>query len=346
MHARIVEYPSPEWDDALVDVSRSSPHRPDVYFGSAYHAWHAEQGHALAVVVEDDRGVALFFAGLLLPIDGRDGAFDLQTPNGYGGPLARPGLSADNLGLAWHYACDLLSERGVVAMLFRLHPLFDQRPFLPPSARVIDDRVTVYVPIDEGAAVALAASDSRHRNMVSRGRRDAATVVWADVDSPEWAEFEGLYGDAMARLDARRELRYGLRYFQAMRESALAELAVLRDVRGLVAGSVFLWGAEFGHYHLSARRADAPNYAMNTLVHAGVERACQRRLQGLHLGGGLSAEPSNSLFRFKATIGHGRRTFRLARVVSDEARFRTLCAEADVARGRSSEWLLGYRDPA
>ncbi len=346
MRARIVAPATGDWDTAVAAVAKrqaSTELAADVYFGAAYHAWHRKQGEPLGILVERETPL-LFAGGLLHAVPEAPGVFDLQTPTGYGGPLVAAELSTDELEEAWAVASALFASLGVVAALFRLHPLLGWPSKLPRAARIIDDRVTVAVPLEQGAAAALLRADSRHRNMVGRSERQGVQVAWAEDATSDWDEFAHLYRAAMERLDARTELRFGPEYFEDMRTSGVAELATLRDGAALLAGAIFLSGPRYAHYHLSARRLDAPNYAMNRLVHAGVERACQRGLSSLHLGGGIRRDPDDALFRFKASVGSERCSFRLACVVTDEPMFQSLVQKREALLGRPSELLLGYRD--
>jgi hypothetical protein len=321
------------WDEAVAYLAG------DVYFGAAYHGLYEANGDGApqCLRVTDGRH-HLLVPGLVTAIPGEPTS-DLQSCNGYGGPLASDGAPPDFLERAWSIWRDAERERGVVAALFRLHPLVDNQRWLPADARVLDDRHTVYIPLDGGLEAAWRDAEPRHRNMVSRGRRDGVTPVWSD----EWARFEALYDEAMVRLAAPRSLRFPPGYFARLRALPWAECVSVADDRGLQAAAVFLWGPTLGHYHLSARRADAPNYSMNLLLQAALERAHERTLRGVHLGGGTSAGDNNPLFRFKRSLGGELTPFRVARVIVDTDRFDALNDAWHRRSGRQPSWLLGYR---
>jgi hypothetical protein len=178
--------------------------------------------------------------------------------------------------------------------------------------------------------------------MVNRSRREGARVVFGADHFPA---FSALYEQAMARLNATETLRFGAEYFERLRALPFAELAVLTDSSGLTAGGIFLWGPRFGHYHLAARRPDAPNWAANAILHAALERAAELGLEGLHLGGGTTRADDDPLLRFKASLGGERKQFSVARLIIDPARFGQLTADWTQKTGRAPEWLLGYRQP-
>src|SRR3954470_4781833 len=67
----------------------------DVYFTHGYHHLHEVNGDGTPMVLTARAGDrVLLISGLRTPVPGGDG-FDLQTPNGYGGPLATEPAAAD-----------------------------------------------------------------------------------------------------------------------------------------------------------------------------------------------------------------------------------------------------------
>jgi len=326
------------WQDALAGMP---PEQRDVYFLPAFHALDEREGSAFAFVFE--RGShRMIVPGLRTAIPGTS-AFDLQTPNGYGGPLLSEGAPAELAGEAWKAWQVAAAEDGIVAAFFRLHPLLGNRRWLPEDARILVDRKTVYVDLSRGLEPARKSAESRHRNMVNRARKEGVVVRWNEPE--DWRAFEALYEAAMVRLKAEGRLRFDPAYFGRLRAIEGTELACTRDPGGLVAGHVFLWGPVWGHYHLAARRDDSPNFTMNLLMQAGLERAAARGLRGLHLGGGASTSADDGVLRFKRSLGGTLLDFEVALVVADLARYDALVSDWTRKEGRPPSWLLGYRQP-
>jgi len=326
------------WANALAALP---PEMHDVYFSPAYHRLHREDAGCVVVSEGDAR---LIVPGLLHAIPGETGLWDLQTCNGYGGPLASAGAAPEWLARAWDAWREAAAARGVVAAFFRLHPLIDNRGLLPPDATVVDDREMVTIDLSAGAAGAFEAADSRFRNKVRRAERDKMEVRW---DAPEdWPAFEALYADAMERLGAVEALRFGADYFAALRSLPGARLAAIHDAGGLLVGAVFLEGARHWYYHLGARRPAEENLAMSFLFHRATQRAAEAGALGLHLGGGATPAPDDSLLRFKRLFSPMRPRFHVARVIADRDRFAKLLKAWEARAGRPPRWLLGYREPA
>lgn len=300
--------------------------RSDVYFSPAYHALHEANGDGRAVCFATD---GLLVPGMRIAIN--DTLADVQTCNGYGGPLA---IGDGSLAQAWNDWRETARADGIVAGFFRLHPLLGNRALLPADAVVRRERQTVFVDV-------AAPPDARHRNMINKARRSEAHVQWTQ----NWDAFVALYRQSMERLGGSPSLNFSDAYFAGLRALPGAELAALVDEQGLVAAAVFLWGPQYAHYHLAARRPDAPNYAASFVLQAALERAAERNLVGMHLGGGTTAAPDDPLLRFKRSLGGQLLDFEVALVVADEPAFRELVVGRTQALGREPSWLLGYRQP-
>lgn len=79
--------------------------------------------------------------------------------------------------------------------------------------------------------------------------------------------------------------------------------AQVHVVRAKDAGAIFLSGREWGHYHLSYRMPNAHNTAMHAIFALAVPILTKAGCQRIHLGGGRTGEITDSLYRFKSTIG-------------------------------------------
>jgi hypothetical protein len=335
------------WKDILSSLPIACQ---DTYFTPEYHSLHVANGDGESICTTVREGNAsLLVPGLRIPIPPLPNEsaaslhFDIQTCNGYGGPLATPDATADFLERAWTRWRVGCCEQGIIAALFRLHPLLHNERFLPQSAPLINDRQTVFLDIDCGLGELWRKADSRYRNMVNKGRRESVQVVWNEPAA--WDEMESFYRRAMQRLDAPANLRFSSAYFDALRVLPGAELAVVRHNGAMAAASVFLFGPIWCHYHVSARDPDAGNHLHSVILQSAVDRAIERGLHGLHLGGGRTNSPDDGLFCFKRSAGGELCDFKIALVVADRSRYDALCNVWQQEEGCPPSWLLGYRQP-
>jgi len=319
----------------------------DVYFTPGYHDLHSIGTDDLPQCYRlGDDHEALYLPGMLMTIPGdRAGRVfrDFQTCNGYGGPFATGPADAIFLQKAWRQWRHDASDQGIVATFFRLHPLTGNERLLPPSAVIRKDRSTVYVDLTQGVEAAWKRATGRHRNMVNKGRRCGFEVHWNNPRS--WEEFQTLYSNAMERLEAPASLRFSLGYFAALRDLPEAQLATIHAGGRLMSAAIFLFSTTWAHYHLSARDSDAENCMMNHLLQAAFERASERGLRGVHLGGGKTTAPDDPLLKFKQSTGGALVDFNVAIVVSDDQKYQKLCEGWIAENSTNPSWLLAYRQP-
>jgi len=335
------------WSEGL---SQLPVEAQDVYFTPEYHDLHVANGDGTGFcTLLQDKDQALLVPGLRMPVppslshDPIANFFDLQTCNGYGGPVASENVTREFLERAWTEWRQASAKEGIVAAFFRLHPLLQNERWLPADARVILDRRTVFVDLAEGADLTWKHAGSRHRNMVNKGQREGIVIEWDDPDG--WMDFERLYGEAMERVCAPDLLRFSPAYFERLRSLPGVELACVRKNGQLQAASVILFGNSWAHYHLSARRPESENTLTNCILQEAIFRTAERGLDGLHLGGGRTPAPEDSLLKFKLGLGGKCLDFRVALVISDTSAFCNLCHHWETETGKHPLWLLGYRQP-
>jgi hypothetical protein len=314
----------------------------DIYFQPDFHRLHAANGDGVPhCSIVEDGDAFLLIPGLRVPIDG--GRWDLQTcRTGCAGPLTNAGDDRAFLERAWSLWTSEMARQGAVAALFRLHPLIATERWLPETAQVNDDRSVVFADLRAGREQAWMDAEARHRNMVRKGRQLDVTVAWQDG----WREqFVDLYHASMDKLGADPDLRFTSGFFAALWHLPCAQLATVHEAGALKAGAVFLFGDRWVHYYLSARTANASNYATSVLIDAALDRAATLSLHGVYLGGGRSTAADDELLRFKRSIGGRLLPYRVGRVVIDNVVYEQLTRAWTAAAGARPKWLLGYRQP-
>jgi hypothetical protein len=234
---------------------------------------------------------------------------DIETPYGYGGPLSNTD-DASFLASAHQSFTDWCRKYRVVAEFVRLHPLLNNQRWLCPQAELIFDRETVSVdlarvkddmpPFSKGACY-----------MLRRAERAGMSVT---LQSPTAGieYFAELYGQTMKRVAADREYFFAYDYF--VRLAGLASMSgwllAVEGGGGWLASAMFLRGSNFLHYHLSAAIHEiAPPGATNLLISSAARLGHQAGLTRMHLGGGRTSAPDDSLLKFKRSMATDRHAF-------------------------------------
>lgn len=229
---------------------------------------------------------------------------DIETAYGYGGPLAN---CREPVFLAEAHASfkDWCRATNIIAEFIRLHPLLGNQEFLDPEVEVFLDRETRSLSL-----VDLNAEDppfnSASRYMLRRAERSGVEVKAvsprASVD-----RFVELYLSTMDRVSADPYYYFDDQYFahlcSLVTESGFMLAAVLEG--RWVGSSIFLHGTQDLHYHLSASSPlqRVPGLT-NLILWAAALIGQKAGLRRLHLGGGLTGNPKDSLLRFKTMMSN------------------------------------------
>jgi hypothetical protein len=287
-------------DYVLADATRSSEIQP-IYW--CYREGHSFWCHAFH----------------LTPLPGGVAGYDIQSPYGYGGPIAN---SEDHefLVRAWHAYSEAARAQGIATEFVRFHPLAQNYRFY--GGAVEKDRLTVWMDLELDDL--FAGYQTRARTAIRKAQHAGVTFKWAEsheiVD-----QFAAFYRESMAAIAASPFYFFEDTYFGQLAKMPCTRLAVCSlDGEWLSAG-LFLYGADSVEYHLAASSENGKRLsASNLLLH---EAALSAKLDGyscLYLGGGTDARPDNSLLFFKAGFSSRRATFSVGTVCHDAALYEAL----------------------
>jgi serine/alanine adding enzyme len=327
------------WREAL-------PPDADIYVDPGYVAAASLSDPAWLAVVECGGGrLVLPFVSRALPpwLDSKD-CRDAESVYGYPGVLA----SGDrgSWPACWRELTAALASQSIVNCFLRMHPL---QPLDAVQAHLLPwEQPTVWIPLARGPIGAFAGGASRtHRSQVSRAR--ALGFTSAITEEPLVQELEGfrvLYNQTMDRLGADPIYLFPAHYYDALRRGLGPRLALVqvRDADGsLHAAALFMRGPQWGHYHLSARRADAHNVAGHLMFQAAADWGTGHGLAGIHLGGGVTPSPHDALLQYKSRVGRMRAVFHCAGIVSMPDRHEALLARWSGLSGRAPSRFQAYR---
>jgi len=296
-----------KWRQAL---ARMPEGLQDVYFVPEYVAMHRFVPEARALMFKYERSDALWlYAFIMRPITtiGKNviekDAFDIETPYGYGGPLS----STEDNGFITEASQTFMKwcmSQGVVAEFARLHPLIGTERWLGPNMEFVRERenVSLSLALLDGDILPF---DSKARNMLKRAERLEIHVAACSKDN-HFGQFVDLYLRTMEAIGADEYYFFSDEYFQVLKElvSDSGWLLVAEKDQTWLAAAVFLKGAKWVHYHLSASDpAKRLPGSTNLILYRCAEIAKSEGLEVLHLGGGRPGGSENDpLLKFKKSM--------------------------------------------
>jgi Acetyltransferase (GNAT) domain len=274
---------------------------------------------------------------LLTALPGVDG-FDIQSPYGYGGPVAN---SEDTgfLARAWRAYSDWAKEVGAAAEFIRFHPLAGNSRFY--GGQVEEDRQTVWVNL--GADDFAADYHTRVRTAIRKARKSGVEFGWVGSDAIT-DRFATFYRVGMRAISASPFYFFDDTYFAQIAGWPAARLSVCTLGNELLSAGLFLYGGDCVEYHLGASNDVGKQLsANNLLLH---EVALSAKADGnlrFYLGGGTDRRPDNSLYFYKAGFSNCRAPFSVGIACHDPVRYEALKERWADLYAANPDKLLFYR---
>jgi len=298
----------------------------DVYHLPEYHLLAEEQQDARAVLfVCETQSVIMAMPMLLREIEGLasmdiSGYRDVTSVYGYPGPVSTVQHPSDDVTLCFASSLQsyLESERAVAAFS-RLHPFFDQEPYLRDlGGQVQEVGATVVIDLSLPAEAQRRQYRSNHKRDIKKARREGVTCVH-DEDCNYLHPFVEMYHETMRRTGASEYYFFDRTYFARLLEllGDYVHLFVAIKEGVVLSGALFTLCNSIIQYHLGGTDSRYLSLAPSKLIFDSV------RLWGteigariFHLGGGVRSR-QDSLFRFKAGFSKLRYRFRIWKMVVD-----------------------------
>lgn len=286
---------SAQWQKAL---DRYAPY--DFYHLPEYHVMAEEAGEGTGHLFVYEEGAYTIALPLLLR-DVDANWRDATSVYGYAGPVRShaeiPDAVARNFRLA---LTRQLRDLGVVTVFSRLHPLLRQRTLLSGLGDFQTSRtVAIDLTLDP------AHQRSQYRRAFKKGinklRRLGLTVVH-DVHGAYLDDFVRIYYETMCRVEASERYFFSSTYLHRLWESLGSRINLfvcLHEGQALCAG-LFMACHGIVQYHLGGTLNEALKLAPDKLLVDEVRLwANGQGHHALHLGGGTTADPADSLLHYK-----------------------------------------------
>jgi len=273
----------------------------------------------------------------LSPIPGKD-YFDIQSPYGFGGPVANTD-DADFLASAWAAYKAWCREKRVVAEFVRFHPITQNGRYF--GGEVIFDRPTVWIDLQQTDF--FHGYSSRVRNTVRKAIKKEVMVDWCSGEEfLKW--FPSMYEELMRSLHADAYYLFPENYYLAWLDWDQVEYALCRYKGIVIAGAVFYYHDEIMEYHLSAASPLGKELAATTLLlHEAAIKGKALGCKKLHLGGGTDSGEDNPLFFFKAGFSENRGVYTIGKEIHQPEIYEEMREAWIKKHGKVSNRILFYR---
>jgi len=260
---------------------------------------------------------------------------DLETPWGYGGPLAS---TADGLAVGTGKWKKDMSAKGNVAEFIRLHPCLNPVALKPYLDFLVFDRPTVMVDLSVSNEDRLAGYDRITRKRIRQGaeKQTVREATVADV-----SVFRSLYEIGLGHNIATGRYYFDDDYFAQLlgADWSKAWISYTKEDEP-IAMMCTIHGGPMAHTHLSGGNDLSRKLHASYLLHHHAIEAYATAPSGqfklMHLGGGRTNLPGDHLYEFKARFSPIRSNFFLGGVVLNPDAY-------DQLGGDKNGFFLGYR---
>ena len=269
------------------------------YYQKNYAACYLDEQSELFEYKYEEGADSFYCLAVKRAISGSPGKYDLETPYGIGGYLVSGGEAF--VQRAFNAYKDYCRSQGIVAEFLRFSPF---NPFPKAYGHLLDfvheDRQTVVVDLQpEYESIRAGYADSLKRN-IRKAERAGLGFEELPKDPHSIEQFMRLYAGTMDRHQAGSFYYFTAGYFEQLFSLPDVRVFGVRHEGRLINMVVMLFGAD-GHiyYHLGATDPEFYQLNPNPFVFDRIIRAFRGGYQQLFMGGGLSGDPEDPLFRFK-----------------------------------------------
>jgi lipid II:glycine glycyltransferase (peptidoglycan interpeptide bridge formation enzyme) len=251
--------------------------------------------------------------------------FDIETPYGYGGPIAEGNVNDASIKRFWNGVFEFARNNRIVTQFICIHPLLRNEIKLDIACdRVIYLKDTIMIDTSSKNVI-LENMDSKTRNMVRKAQKLGVRITF-DSSNVNLSDMYNIYRHTMDIHKADSFYYFSKDYFEYVCNhlSSNVLFAYAHYEGKIIGAAVFLFTDRFMHYHLSGTYTEYRDTAATSLLlFEGSVKAHELGINSLHLGGGIDAE--DSLFFFKKRFNNnGRRPFYIARTIFDDNMYKKL----------------------
>lgn len=310
----------------------------DVHVSSAWGRLNEKPGvnAMLAVLIDIEQGYLVcqpFLHREVADPHNSDNRWTDVTSAGYGGPMTSATLPTKWQGnqfqrdwLAWCEANRVVSEFYLANPVHAAH----QSVLLAYGCVEIAERAVALLHLGNDEELVRGMRPNRRQSL----RKANSAIIRPINGVTMWA----VYNQAMQRKAAAERWQLSPTYFDRLLDHGGTILGAYDGHQLKAVAAFLLQGRGTAYYHLAATVEPPSSGFADQLIVAGAKLAMNAGFDWLHLGGGLSAAPDDSLMQYKASFGGIRRPAYSVRLVHNREAYDRLSGD------RLTAFFPAYRE--
>lgn len=318
-------------DSRWSEIVNKSKHF-DFYHSRSYHLLEKENRPVLFVASFDQDFVALPLIIRAIP---HTSFFDCTSVYGYCGIISSLEIKNIPSNLITYFKEELLfffKNNHIISVFSRLHPLVPNDSFFHDFGIVKKINKTVTIDLSIPSDLQRKQYRKSNKSELNQLRRKGFEVVKAETKE-EIDAFITIYHETMNRVDASENYYFNHDYFYTLLDNNCfkSNLLLAKKEGEIVAGAIFTITNNIMQYHLAGT---AEAYIKETPMKLIIDEARllgnEKKLDHLHLGGGVGGSDEDSLFRFKSGFSDYTSDFKIWQMIVDHKKYNELVEKAMV----------------
>lgn len=314
-----------KWIEVINDFSEL---KKDIYFSPEYYKLFELNGDGGVKCIYFKQGNKKALYPFLinsvndLGYELKDSFYDIQGAYGYNGVISNS--DDPEFIISFYKKFDKYClENNIIAEFTRFHPILENYKFSEKHSHVIYDRETVMLDLrKKHEDIWKDEYSSKNRNMIRKAEKNGFKCdVIFKPNKKNIDQFIDIYTTNMIAVKADSFYFFSDSFFYNTFD-LLKEYVYLFNIRNLdgqlLSSSIVFKYEGFVHYHLSGRSIDADNSVNNYLIDQMVKFGQKNNASNLHLGGGRSNDPNDSLLKFKLNFSKTTKQFHIGKKVHNK----------------------------
>lgn len=299
-----------------------------------------------AAIYFTDNDARIFYPFLLKQIPLDKNYYDIESPYGYAGQICF-NCNKENINSFAKEFRQFTTDNKIVSEFIRFNPFYDfSKLFSANDYSVILNRKTVSIKLNKDFSRVIESCSSPRKRNYKKGLKSLSIIISNQTKDLE--VFKSLYFKNMRRLNADKYYYFSDNYFNQlmnMPEDNI-KIAIVYTQTGMpLASGLFLFDELSAHYHLGASNMEYKEFQPAVFMIMEIAKyACKLNKQIFHLGGGLSLDPTDNLFRFKKGFSPITCDFYIGKKIYNSELYNNFSNEWQLKTGKKPVKLLHYHD--
>tara|TARA_B100000989_G_scaffold289757_1_gene262044 strand:+ start:7452 stop:8486 length:1035 start_codon:yes stop_codon:yes gene_type:complete len=292
----------------------------DIYYDYNFNLLHLSENNDLIAFYHKRGKSQFFFPFIICKIDFLDGYYDIETINGYSGPLSND-YSDKFLKECWSNFYKEIKNLNVICGLIRFHPFLKNHLINKENNFISTQNVKKTLFINYNEDYKLNYSKNINRNLIKSSKYKLEIIK--ENNESNFKTFYEIYNESMNRKDADKRFFFKKDYFTNLLKKLNDNVTLILAKKDTicVGGIIGIRSKNFSHVHLSAFKEVGLKYGAPYLLRYELIEHFSNISNLIHFGGGNTNAKDDSLFLFKKNFTNKVLDFFIGKILIDKDKY-------------------------